>query len=93
MNNKVPKNQLTLTLEKPRERERRERRRYPGPWEGRRRGSPAEEGAPEAGGEARDGGGGFKGEELEQEIGVGEKCEKPSPPRPNEWGSKSPGRL
>jgi hypothetical protein len=58
MNNKVPKVQLTLTLGRPREREREERGGYPGPWGGRRRGWPADEGAPAAGEGANGGGGG-----------------------------------
>jgi hypothetical protein len=90
---RYPKKSLTLTLGRTREREREVKEGgYPGPLRGRRRrGSPAEEGAPAAGGEARDGGGGgFKGEELEQEIGVGRNVRNPHPPRPNEMGPKTP---
>jgi hypothetical protein len=66
--NKVPKIQLTLTLERTREREREERGWYPGPWGGRRRGGPADEGAPAAGVEAIDGGGGgFQGRGSSEE--------------------------
>jgi hypothetical protein len=52
---------------------------------------PAEEGAPAAGGEARDGGGGgSKGGELEQEIGVWEECEKTLTPHSLMSGARNP---